>query len=167
MGEAYQKGLILFEQRRYKLARDEFARELSQQPNDSSALAMIALCLSCENHFADARDTAEQAIALDPLAAFPHYVLASVLYDDDEYASRRKPLIDHDDWAKELDRLILAQRSIQEALRLRPRNASYLGLLAFIFYAKHNYDEAIAAADEALAIDPADVIAPPRPRGGS
>jgi tetratricopeptide (TPR) repeat protein len=151
---AYQKALLLYDQGRYELARQELARELASEPNSARAHAMLALCLAAEDRFPEARRSAERAIALAPQLSFAHYALSWVFFRDAKYTCRRgvKFAID----AAHLGRLRLknAEAAVREAIRLSPHEAHLFGLLALIRFDRADPRECLEAARHGLAIDP-------------
>jgi len=154
MGAAYDMAVILYRQKRYDLAREQFSRELAEQPNNANAFAMLALCLTAQDQFRPARQHAEQAIALEPSLAFGHYCLAWVFYKDQYFSCRRRFSFPRDPAALRRKRLTLAEATVHEAIRLNPRDVNYLGLLGWIRYEMKNYRGAAEAAEQGLAIDP-------------
>jgi tetratricopeptide (TPR) repeat protein len=132
MGVAYEKAVLLYQQERYELARQELARELAAEPNSARAHAMLALCLAAQEQYAEARRTAERAIALAPQLFFAHYALAWVFFRDVKYTCRRGVMFAVN--AVHLRRLRLknADAAVREAIRLSPHEANLFGLLALI-----------------------------------
>jgi len=79
VGYAYQRGMLLYNQKRYAMAADEFRKELAQNPNSALSMAMLALSLVYDRKPNEALTSAQAAIAADPERAFVHYALASVV----------------------------------------------------------------------------------------
>lgn len=157
MGLAYDKALALYRHRRYAPAREELGRELAEQPNSSYAHALMALCYAAESNCVAGRAAAEAAITAEPTSAFAHYSLAWVLYRDTTFASARRADL-HFCSNKVQDRrrraLKRAKASLQEALKLKPDNADYHGLLAFVLHDMGQYRKSLVSARQGLAIDP-------------
>src|SRR5579862_8027442 len=79
MGVAYQRGVLLYKQKRYAMAADEFRKDLSETPSSSLAMSMLALSLTYDDKKDSAIPIAESAIAADPERAFCHYALACTI----------------------------------------------------------------------------------------
>src|SRR5690242_2609073 len=79
MGAAYQKGLILFQQHRWKDAADQFEAELQSEPRSPQAHSMIALSLFNQKQLKPAYMAAQTALELDASQWFAHYAMAYVL----------------------------------------------------------------------------------------
>lgn len=136
-GSAYSRGVLLFRQGRYDLARDEFARVLLEDPNDADVHAMLAMCFAAQDRWADAQREAEAAVGLEPDLAFAHYARATAL-------SGR-------------GRLVHAAEAIREAIRLDPHDPDAWALRAVIAYNTGAFPAAADAASRGLAIDPNNV----------
>jgi tetratricopeptide (TPR) repeat protein len=154
MGAAYDMAVILYRQKRYEMARQQLSRELADQPNNANAFAMLALCLAEQKQFRAARRQAEQAIAIGPSLAFAHYCLAWVFYKDHSFSCRRRVAFCRNQAALRRKRLKLAETTLDEAIRLAPCNADYLGLLGWIRYELGNFRGASDAALQGLEVDP-------------
>ena len=131
---AFQRALILQQQRRFAEAEREWRQVLGFDPADGRAHAMLALCLAERREYAAATHEADAAVGLAPDHSFAHYVRAKVLYDRNYY--------DH------------AADAIGQAIRLDPFDADYLGLLAAVRFEQRRWAEALAAAEEGLKADP-------------
>jgi tetratricopeptide (TPR) repeat protein len=125
---------MLLGQSRYELAEQEFRREVTEDPEDGLARAMLAQCLSLQDKHIEAEREAREAIRLAPDSPFPHYVLARSLYDRDIYGQ--------------------AEAVLGEAIRLDPYDADYHSLQAAIMAEQSRNEEALAAAERGLEIDP-------------
>lgn len=134
MSHAYERGIVLFHQSRFDLAGREFRQELAQDPDNSMAHALLALCLTQGDEHAEALREAGEAIRLEPGSALSHYVRGVVLRD--------------------LDQLADAEASAREAIRLDPYDANHFSLLSNIALQRRNWTEALAAAEQGLALDP-------------
>ena len=133
MSTAFQRGLVLFQQNRQDLADREFRQELSQDPDNATAHAFLALCLTELNKHDEALAEAGEAVRLEPDTAFSHYVRGWVLFGRKQFRE--------------------AEAAVQEAIRLEPFDANALGLLANIAIARHRWSDALEAAERGLAID--------------
>ncbi len=134
MSTSLQRGIVLYHQSRYDLADREFRRELAEDPDNATAHAFLALCLTEQDRRDEALHEAGEAVRLDPDEAFGHYVRGRVLYDQ--------------------DRLNDAEAAAQEAIRLDPDDADYPGLLAAVEMGRRRWAAALEAAERGLALDP-------------
>jgi tetratricopeptide (TPR) repeat protein len=134
MSQAYQRGIVLFQQSRYDLAARELRQALAEEPDHPLAHAFLALCLAQEKSHAEALREADEGVRLAPDTPFCHYVRGHVLVDQ--------------------DRLKDAEASAREAIRLDPEDADYPCLLARIELARGHWTEALDAANRGLALDP-------------
>jgi tetratricopeptide (TPR) repeat protein len=134
MSQAFDRGVLLFQQGRHDLASQEFRRGLSEDPDNSLAHAFLALCLSESKQKDEALREADESVRLDPASALSHYARSRVLL--------------------ELQRLREASQAIKEAIGLDPYDADYRGLLASIEMGRHRWAEALEVAESGLAIDP-------------
>jgi Tfp pilus assembly protein PilF len=76
---AYQRGLLLYEQHRFRDAADRFRETLAIAPSDPMAHAMLSLCLTQLAELDDATAEARLAIEHDPQLPLAFYALALVL----------------------------------------------------------------------------------------
>lgn len=134
MGGHQQRGALLFEQRRFELAIEEFQGELGEDPDSARANAMLALCHVELERFEPATSHAKAAVAAAPDWPFAHYALARV------YSQRNR------------DEQALA--AIDEALRLDPADADYHGFRAGVLLQREAWQEGLASAERGLASDP-------------
>ena len=126
----------LIQQHRWDLAEKDLRLALAEHPDDSYALALLALCLNEREEYAEARRIAKQAILFDPETPFTHYVLAATLHAQNHFAE--------------------AETAIREALRLDSFNPQYHAMLAQIAFAQRRWQPALDAANDGIAIDPED-----------
>lgn len=150
MGNAYQRGVVLYGAKRYAMAADEFRRELSEYPNDGPSLAMLSMALGFMGSLPEAVVAARGAVSNAPELAFCHYALAMTQFKSSQrrwfYPRRRTELEE-------------SRRSAMEAIRLDQNNADYLSLMAILEAALGNRAEALGWANDALATDPTHVNA--------
>ena len=130
---------LLLAQSRPADAEREAMLALAAQPDDTAALALLALSRSEQRKGPEALAAAESAIGLAPDSAHLHYVHALTLH--------------------RLDRDADARRAVGEALRLDPEDSNNFSLLASIELALRNWPAALEAAEQALALDPEHVNA--------
>ncbi len=125
---------LLLAQSRPADAEHEAGAALVEQPDDLEALALLALSRSEQRKNDTALDAARQAVGLAPDHANLHYVHALVLHR-----------ADRDDEARQ---------AVAEALRLNPGDEDHFSLLASIELARRDWPGALAAAEQALALNP-------------
>lgn len=128
-----ERGLLLLDQGRPKLAEAEIRQALSLEPDDALAHAALALCLTAQQKYSPAEQEARQAVHLAPDNPFAHFVMARVAYDRDRYDE--------------------ALPAITEAIRLDPWDADYFCLLAGIHLDQNRAAEALRAAEQGLEVD--------------
>ena len=133
MGVNLQRAQVLFEQFRLDLAEKELRLELTVEPDNPLAHALLALCLAQREAYDEAQAESEQAIHLAPDLAFPHYVRASVLR---ERENRRE-----------------AHLSLAEAVRIDPGRPDHFALLALLRLDERNWKAAVEASEKGLALD--------------
>lgn len=134
MSAHLSRARLLLAQSRPADAEREAMLALAANPEDSGALAVLALSRTDQKKSEEALTAARTAIGLAPDEAYLHYVHAFVLH--------------------KLDRDNDAHAAVQEALRLAPEEADNFALLAAIELARRNWGPALQAAEQALALDP-------------
>ncbi|MCK6481798.1 MAG: tetratricopeptide repeat protein [Planctomycetes bacterium] len=134
MGERFERARLLFGQGRFALAEKELLEDLADDPEDRDALALLALARSNLGRRDDALGAARAAVRAAPDWDWAHYVLASVLYDRDEYAE--------------------AEEAVGEAVRLDPEYADYRRLQAAILVESGEPAKGLAAARVGMELDP-------------
>ena len=124
---------LLLSQRRHTQAAQELRRQLTHDPHDSIAHALLAVCLLEEEELTEAQSEAQLAIHLSPEYAFAFYVLA---------------LVEHrQHHAKQ------ALAAINEALSLDPNDADYYHLLGQLRLQSGQWQAALQAAQTGLSVD--------------
>ena len=124
---------LLLSQNRHALAAQELRRQLTHDPHDCVAHALLAVCLLEQEELAEARSEAQLAIHLAPEYAFAFYVLA---------------LVEHrQHHAKE------ALAAINEALALDPNDADYYHLLGQLRLQSGQWHAALQTAQTGLGLD--------------
>jgi tetratricopeptide (TPR) repeat protein len=136
MSAHFERALLLFGQSRFDLAEQELRQALGEEPNDPSAHALLAMCLSRRKDHAGAVDTAERAVGLAPDLPLAHYAMAHALHA--------------------ADRETEAAIAVDQAINLDPLNSSYYGLQASIRFARRDWAGALESADAGLRLDPQD-----------
>ncbi len=125
---------LLLAQSRPAEAEREAGLALAAQPDDTGALALLALSRSLQKKAPEALEAARSAIGLVPDSAHLHYVHALVLHRADRDGE--------------------ARAAIAEAIRLDPEDAGHFSLLASIELARGDWSATLAAAEQSLALDP-------------
>lgn len=128
---------LLFQQSRFDLAENELRQELTTDPDQPHAHALLGLCLAHREQFAEATREAREAVHLAPDYPFAHYVLGHILHD--------RHLLNE------------AEKAAREAIRLDPDASAHRSLLAGICFDKGDWSAALAVAEEGLELDPEDV----------
>ncbi len=135
MNDQYGRVQLLLSQHRYDMAERDLRSMLAQEPSDSTAHALLSLCiLHDRSRMAEATETAQQAVGLAPDESLGHYALAV------SYLHR--------------NRNEEAEAAIQESLRLDPHDADAFAVLSRSYLARDRYQNSLDAAQQGLAIDP-------------
>ena len=113
----------------------ELRRALTDDPEDASTHALLALALSNEKDHDNAIAAGRTAVALDPEMDFAHYALGMALYGADDMRG--------------------AEAAAREALRLEQDAANY-ALLGQVLAHRRRWKEALGAAEEGLRLDASD-----------
>lgn len=134
MSAGIERAALLIQQGRSQDAEEYLRQALTQDPENGSALTLLAHCLVDREKYEEAQAIAGQAIALEPDFAFAHCVLAQALHGEKRFAE--------------------AFESIREAIRLEPEEADYHGILASFHMQRKDWESALEAAQQGLVIDP-------------
>ncbi len=138
MTAALQRAQMLLAQSRYELAEKELRRGLAEDPDDPTLHAMLAICLSEQKtQRPEALASARRAVSLSPDASHVHYVLASVLHDQDQEQQ--------------------AESAAREAIRLDPEDPDNFSMLAAILLDRRQWKDALSTAETGLALDAEDI----------
>jgi tetratricopeptide (TPR) repeat protein len=130
----FQRGLLLYQQRRFDDAVGELRLQLGDDSEDSLTHGFLALSLNELEQYPAATEHAQRAIHLAPDEAFGHFALARVMLSRQRFDEARVATL--------------------EAIRLNPYEADYFGILAALELNNSRWREALAAADQGLALDP-------------
>ncbi len=152
MGVAYERGLLLYRQRRYAQAADEFRRELSADTGHADAHAMLGMSLLYANDRAGAEAEIGEAVRLAPDRAYGHYAMASLALRRPSGGRLGRAVGRHPDAVRRRTRA--ARPHVEQAVRLDPWNAEYFGLLAAVEFDLGDWAAAEAAARRGLAVRP-------------
>src|ERR1041384_4192118 len=114
---------LLLDQDRFDLAEKELRQELTLDPENAYARALLATCLAEQERLPEAIAEAQAAVGLAPDFSFCHYVLGHVLFD--------------------AHRLKEAETAAKEAIRLNPENADQFALLSSIYISRSAWTYAL------------------------
>lgn len=128
------RALLLMEQGRAGMARDQLQQALRDDPHDPFLLALLALCQADLGEKAAALETARLATVHGPDTPFAHYALSCALVD--------------------LSRADEAADEARRALALDPYEGDYHAALAVAHLQRRRWADALAAADAGLEADP-------------
>jgi Flp pilus assembly protein TadD len=126
--------LELIEQRRFDEADEQLRGLMVKSPKDGPLHSLRALCLLELEGWQDAIDVARRAAAIAPEAAYCQWALAIVRLHCHEFRKARV--------------------SAAKAVQLDPASPEGLFVLARAEAGQEHWDEALAALDSALALDP-------------
>jgi tetratricopeptide (TPR) repeat protein len=130
---------LLLAQSRPADAEREAMLVLAAQPENTAALAILALSRSAQQKGTEALTVAEKAISLAPDDPYLHYIRGITLH--------------------RLERNDEARATVRESLRLQPENEDVFTLLSAIELGRNDWAAALTAADQALALNPEQVEA--------
>lgn len=132
---AFQRALLLQQQRRYADAERELRQALAADPNFADAHALLADVLLEQQRLDEATAEAGLAITQDPEAEFAHFVMARILLARNRHEE--------------------AEEAVLRAIQLSPYPRSF-ALLAAARYERSDWAGALYAADQGLSVDPED-----------
>ncbi len=136
MSDRYERGRLLYENKRYAMAEKEIRQALAEEPDDGDSHRLLALCLLYQNKQAAALESAKEAVSLEPRDPQNHYIVSLILGDMKQYRD--------------------AERAIDEAKKLFPIYAPYHSNDAYLALNQGLSDEALMKADHTLSLDPTD-----------
>ena len=134
-----ERAWLLHQRGRNEEALDAARQALSQDPDDVSSRAVLALSLAELGRKDEARRAAEEVVEQEPDVGLSHYVLAHVALE----GGRRKD----------------ALASVRVAIQIEPENPDYHAFEAQLFTSARRWKQALSAADKALELDPEHVSA--------
>ncbi|KAI8320324.1 TPR-like protein [Martensiomyces pterosporus] len=137
------KARVLFGKKQFQQALTTYQQILTLRPQGKPDVRIgIGMCLQKLGHVEDARRALERAIEVNPTAAAPHILLATMDLNAD---GSLDPVM------KEAgDRLQSALKQLQRAYELQPDNAVTLTRLADRMFYKSDYEGARKLAERAL-----------------
>lgn len=124
---------LLLEQGRVRDAEVAAREVLSKEPYNDIALALLGRCAYEGGHYKDGMGFLQEALALRPEHSFYHYLVAFGHYQLGHHAA--------------------AVHALETAQALHPDVAEYFGLHAFVLLASKQWEDALARADEGLAVE--------------
>ncbi len=130
----YERGLLLFDLRRFPEAETEFALAVYEEPEFALAWAMLAAAQNNQRLFQKARISVETALGLDPNLAYSYYLLSHVQLGE--------------------GRVDQAELALEDAQRIDPHNPEYFAFRARICLAREESWQAADWAKKGLANDP-------------
>ncbi len=139
MSAHLERAQLLLAQSRPADAEQEVMRALITEPAEPRALALLALSRVEQGKRESALQAARDAIGLAPDVSYYHFVHAEILHRVDQTED--------------------AFRAVQEALRLDPADADNFALLAAIELSRRDWSGALAASENALALNAEHVTA--------
>lgn len=137
MSSFLQRAQLLIQQSRFELAETELRQALVENPNDSTAHALLAICFVESKKYNEATEAIQTAVSLAPDSSFNFYV-ASVVSDA-------------------RNQLKKAESEIQQAISMDHTNPAYFGHLASIKLQQKKWQEGLTAAETGLEMDPENV----------
>jgi tetratricopeptide (TPR) repeat protein len=133
MGAHYDRGLLLYQAKKFKLAEKEFRDELTYYSQSSMAQAMLALSLVAQNKGQKAHPEAVKAVELEPDSFYAQYALSFTFGVTLRFAE--------------------AEKAIREALRLSPQTVYLYARAAEVMYYRRKFAESLEFANQGLEID--------------
>lgn len=131
----FDRAHALFAVRQYERALSYIDEQLAREPDNVHALLLQSLCHRLLGNPAATRRSAEEALRRDPGCHLALYQI-SVIQRDYEYKFND------------------ARETIRQALRLAPDDPNYHAHHGFCELALQRHEEALAAAQKALSLDP-------------
>ena len=119
---------------RYKDAEAELRLVLSQQPENTHALALFSICLSEQGKTSEATKVIQNAIGKEPDNDYLLYLQALFYLNEDKLKD--------------------AEKFIRNAIAFDPHNADYFGLLSAINLKQKEWKQALENANKGLEVDP-------------
>jgi tetratricopeptide (TPR) repeat protein len=129
-----QRAELLLGQSRYEMAEKELRQVLVHEPENTTALRMLASCLLQTNRKPEALQITQTLLTLEPAEPYNLYMHAIVLAELEKYAD--------------------AENHIRQAIALYPHEADFFHVLSIIFLNQKRWEEALKAANEGLELDP-------------
>jgi len=136
MSQHFDRGRLLYLQKRYREAVRELEFELAIDPECAATLGLLARCLSRLGDHDEAERTARRTIAADPEDSIGHVTLSEILNN------RGLP--------------VAAISAIREALRIDPEHSQAHAWEAALHNHLKSFRIALGCCERGLALDPED-----------
>lgn len=124
---------LLLSQGRPAEAIKQLTEVLRQEPQNTHALGLMARARFDQKNFEAGIELANRAVSIEPNESYFHYLLAFGYYLQDKNAD--------------------SQSAIYRAIQLNPYQAEYFGLWSLLLLEKNQFEQALARANEGLALD--------------
>jgi tetratricopeptide (TPR) repeat protein len=149
---AYQRGMVLYHQKRYALAAEEFRKELAANPQNARAMAMLGLSLTYDGKVKEGIAQTKLAVAADPTCGFVYYAWACALIGPPRHVPTTGGVFGLGGSLGAYRRRVKTARApAMEAVRYEPRNPDFLSLLAAIALDLQKPKEALRWVELGLA----------------
>ena len=125
---------LLLQHSRFKSAELELYRLLANNPNNSEAYSLLALCYARQDKRQMAIRDAKKATQLTPYYAYSHYILSIVCL--------------------KFHRVNDAKQAIEQAIHIDSQQPDYFSVLASIELKRNQKQDALTTVEKGLAIDP-------------
>ncbi len=133
-GGHFERGQILFQQRRYAQAAASYRDDIAERPDKPAAMAMLALCLARTGDLNGAEEACRTSLRIQPEYAFGFSALAEIL------SRKGFPT--------------LAIHAVKSGLELTPNDPGMRHQLATLHFHNNRRTEALQQAEMGLMIDP-------------
>lgn len=127
-----ERARLLLAQKRIKDAEKEIGYVLKDDPENASALLLLAECKTDAKQFDEATLLLKKCIGAEPDNDRPHYLLGFAYYQKSDTAA--------------------AKKSLNTAIQLNPWASAYFGLYAYVLLEERAYKEALEKANNGLNI---------------
>ncbi len=147
MGRHYQRGLVLFELKRFREAAAEFTAELGEWPDCPSSHGMLGACLANLCELQAAEESCGRAIALAPDSYYAYYVLGLIRLAQREPGNAERLF-------REAARLELAPNVLCEIAKLEHASHLFeacLNTVSIVLQRDPHYAEALVIVSKCLA----------------
>jgi tetratricopeptide (TPR) repeat protein len=118
----------------FPLAERHLRALLSEEPDDATGTAVLALVVAAQERFDEATEIARRAVEIDPSSAYARWAHGDVLVQRHRFAEAIPVAV--------------------EAIRLAPDDSDNHALLARALGGRERWGEALAAAERGLELDP-------------
>lgn len=131
-------GNILFKQKKYSEAAQQFEDAIKLEPNNAYAYNRLGITLRELKQYEDAEKKCRKAIELGLNTAYAHNDLGDILYDLQRYPE--------------------AKEKFEKAISLEPNNAYSYYHLGDTFIKQNKYEEAKQAYIKSIRLDPNEIV---------